>query len=405
MTHILKLSKSDPLIHVKAYGSVQILGIEEPEVHCEIGSPQLATLVEKDNEVFVTANASCDLRVPVSSSIKIEKVMGSAKISEINNNIDIERAFGNLVLYDIESANVEKVGGNFSVRQAKSHVQVEKVAGNLTAEDVESFACEKVGGNCRIKNVANNLHLAKAGGKFVGQSIREFAGNSKIGGSFTAHSMHLGGALQVGGSIKLRNVTFSGDPNLRAGGNIDVVFGKSQDNTKFIMRSNAKIRIKTQDKDETRIKGTCDYQLGDGLMSVNMAAGGSIYLSDQLNGVEDVVGDLSDEFNFEESAFSEMIRDRIDSATKMAEAKVKSAEIRLEQIREKVEKQRGFGLDIDFGEGGSSVRTPETPPPPVQRPAGKKGATDEERLMILQMLQDKKISVEDAETLFRALEE
>jgi hypothetical protein len=36
--------------------------------------------------------------------------------------------------------------------------------------------------------------------------------------------------------------------------------------------------------------------------------------------------------------------------------------------------------------------------------AGKKGATDEERLMILKMLQDGKITVDEAETLFKAME-
>ena len=120
---------------------------------------------------------------------------------------------------------------------------------------------------------------------------------------------------------------------------------------------------------------------------------------------EEIVGDLSDKFEFEESAFDEMIRSRVESATKVAEAKVKSAEIRLEQIREKLEKDRGYGLDFDFSESDMRTRGPQSPIPPVQRPTGKKGASDEERLMILQMLQDKKISVEEAETLFRALEE
>jgi hypothetical protein len=47
---------------------------------------------------------------------------------------------------------------------------------------------------------------------------------------------------------------------------------------------------------------------------------------------------------------------------------------------------------------------PQQPVPPDTRPAGKKGATDEERLMILKMLQDGKITVDEAETLFKAME-
>jgi hypothetical protein len=94
-----------------------------------------------------------------------------------------------------------------------------------------------------------------------------------------------------------------------------------------------------------------------------------------------------------------MIQERIESATRMAEAKVKAAEIRLEKMRERVEKHRGLHVDLEFGD------KPEQPVQPMARKAGRKGASDEERLMILKMLQEKKITVDEAETLFKALED
>lgn len=406
MTQILNLTIKDPLVRVKAYGSIQIFGTEETEVRCVIKSPQLATLIKEEGQVLITANASCDLHVPTGASIEIEKVMGSAKISKIQGKIDIAKVFGNLVLGDIGTADVEKVGGNFSVRKAQGPVQVEKVAGNLTVEDVESFICEKVGGSCQVKNVSGSLDIQKAGGKFLGQSIGDLVGGTKIGGSFTARGLQLCGDLNVGGRIKLTNVDFADDQNIRAGGSIDVTLSEVQKDLIFKLRSgDGKIRVKVQGDDIEHRGGTYQYQIGQGQMTVTLASGGHVFLTDQVDLEEEVVGDLSDQFEFEESAFSEMIRDRVESATKMADVKVKSAEIRLEKIREKLEKQRGFGLDFDFGEGEKRVKTPEVPTTPIQRPGSKKGATDEERLMILQMLQEKKITVEEAETLFRALEE
>lgn len=406
MTHILKITKDFPLVHVKAYDSVQIFGIDEKEVRCDIKSAQLATLVEEDGEVFVTANDSCDLHIPSSASLEIEKVMGSAKITGIKSKIDVTKVFGNLVLFDIDTADVEKVGGNFSVRKAGGSVQVEKVAGNLTVEDVDTFICEKVGGNCRVKNVLGRLDIQKAGGKFLGQSIADLASGTKIGGSFSAREIQLSGDLNVGGRIKLVNVNFTDDQNIRAGGNIDLTLADELKDIIFKLRSgDGKIRIKVHEDDIEHRGGTYEYQIGQGAMTVTLASGGHVSLMDQRDDEEDIVGDLSDQFEFEESAFSEMIRDRVESATKVAEAKVKTAEIRLEQIREKLEKQRGIDLDFGFGDSEKSVRRPETPMHAVKRPATKKGATDEERLMILQMLQEKKISVDEAETLFRALEE
>ena len=126
---------------------------------------------------------------------------------------------------------------------------------------------------------------------------------------------------------------------------------------------------------------------------------------------KEIIGDISHQFAFEETAFSELIQERAESATRRADAKIRIAEKRLEQIRDKVEKSRRVNLDLKvngktFAFTASPNTKPSVPPVPlITRPAGKKGASDEERLMILQMLQDKKITVEEAETLFRALEE
>ena len=114
------------------------------------------------------------------------------------------------------------------------------------------------------------------------------------------------------------------------------------------------------------------------------------------------MGDLSGFFAYEESALNEMIKERVESATRRAEAKIKATEIRLEHIQDEVEKNRGFRLDLELDDLKKTKLV--TPVPPVTRKAGKKGASDEERLMILKMLQDKQITVDEAEALFKALE-
>jgi hypothetical protein len=401
MTHILNLTRDDPVIHLKAYGGVQITGVDQADVQCEITAPQLATLVEEDGHVYVTVNASCRLSVPMSSSIEIERGMGSVKISNIQNGINVEKVLGNLVLNDIAAATIGKVGGNFSVRKASGSVQIEKVAGSLTVDDVSSFICEKVGGNCYARDIGGDFHLEKLGGKLMAQEIGGHTWVSKIGGSFVARGLQLQEDIKVGGNIRLLDSDCSGLTSLKAGGDIDLGFSEGVRDIKFSIQSGAhKIKIKT-DLDDLEIKDySYEYDLGDGIRAVSIAAGGSVTLTNQAHSSEDIVGDISDRFTYEESAFSELIQERIDSATRKAEAKVKTAEIRLDQIRERVAKHRGF--DEGHPDGAQS---PPRPDPPITRPAGKKGATDEERLMILKMLQDSKISVDEAEILFQALED
>lgn len=411
MTHILNLTRDDPVIHLKAYSGVQITGVESTEVVCEIHAPQLATLIEDDGHVYVTVNSSCRLTVPVSSSIEIEKGMGTAKISNIHNKIMVEKVLGNLILNDIGQAIIEKVGGNFSVHKAQGEVTVDKVAGSLTVDDVGAFHCEKVGGSCRVKAVHGDFSLEKAGGSFKGQTVAGATVVSKLGGSFTASAINLEGILKVGGSIKLYDCDFKEDLNLHAGGDIEIMINELQENLSLECRSGSgDIAIKLRNDDIRVEDHSYNYQIGEADTKLSLAAGGAIRLLDHVEEMHDVVGDLSDHFDFEESPLSEMIQERVQSATRRAEAKIKAAEIRLEQMQEHVSQMRGFDVDVKIPEFDYDYEMPPhvTYPqhvPPVTKPVGKKGASDEERLMILKMLQDKKITVEEAETLFQALED
>lgn len=407
MAHVLNLTRDDPIIHLKAYGGVKIKGVEQLEVTCEIDAPQLATLVEENGHVYVTVNSACRLQVPVKSSIEIERGMGSVMIETITGSISIEKVLGNLVLIDIDRAVVEKVGGNFAARKTSGIIKIEKIAGSLTVDDVHTILCEKVGGNCILHNVHGDCRIEKAGGKCLAQNVAGQAVFAKFGGNLKAREINLQSDVKVGGNIELINCKFANDLSLLAGGNVSIALLEDQTGLTMGIRSGGHdIKINAHGE-EIQTRGTeYDYQLGDGGVKISVGAGGSVSVIDAPKQGEDIIGDLSNRFTFEESAFSELIKERIDTATRRAEAKVKAAEIRLGQIQDRVEKFRGININVGFGddEDGDVPPIPKQPVPPVSRPAGKKGATDEERLMILKMLQDGTISVDEAETLFKAME-
>jgi len=411
MVHKLSLTKSDPVIHLKAYGGVQIRGVDGVEVDCEIDAPQLVTMVEEDGHVYITVNSSCNLSLPADSYIQIEKGMGSIEIQHIKNKIDIEKALGNLVLSDISEAVIGKVGGNFAVRNASGAVSVEKVGGNIVVTDAGAFHCEKIGGSCVTKNIAGDFSLEKAGGGLKAQSIGGLTQVLKLGGDATAKQITLNGDLHAGGDLQLVDFQLGRKRvDLRAGGDIQLEIGDAFSDTGFEFHSRGKkIQVRVNADDLFIENDSYDYQIGTPDKHLEVTAGGDISLTGVQQPDEDVVGDVSDHFGFEESAFSEMIRERIESATRRAEAKIKTAEIRLEQMKEHMGKVGDLDINVDFGDLGNlgipkSTFSGVPPVPPVSRPAGKKGATNEERLMILKMLQDKKITVDEAEKLFKALE-
>jgi hypothetical protein len=203
----------------------------------------------------------------------------------------------------------------------------------------------------------------------------------------------------------LSGFEFDDQINMKAGGSIDLELGDELKDGVFDLKSGAfEIRIKLGDDDLKIHDGIYTYNLGEGGPNLSGAAGGAISLRHISEPEVDLVGDLSKHFTHEESVFSELIQEQVESATRLAEAKIRAAELRLEQIRDQVDKHRGFNIDID--PDIHIPTSPQSPPvPPVNRPVGKKGASDEERLMILKMLEDKLITVDEAETLFKALDD
>lgn len=415
MTHILKISKADPIIHIKAYGGVVIRGVEQDEVQCEIEAPQLATLMEDGGHVYITANSSCELTIPINASIDMEKGMGSVSISNVKNKIEIEKVLGNLVLVDVGAAQIERVGGNFSVKNASGRIYLEKINANLVIDGVESFHCEKVGGNAIIKGVTGKFYLTKTAGNFKAEDIPGSMQFERANGSITVRSVNVKGDLRADGDIRLININFDDDLDLKAGGDIVIQVSEDFPGASLDLRSGGqKITLRTGDVDMQLNDSTLEYQLGSNTRELFASAGGNIEILEGFDPNEEIIGDVSSHLTFEETALSELIRERVTSATRRADAKVRITEKRLEQMQDRVEKLRGINLNLDVNGKKISLTSdnPSVPPippippvPPVTRPAGEKGASDEERLMILKMLQDKKITVDEAEALFKALEE
>lgn len=429
MTQTLTLSHDKPIVHIKAYGGLQITGIDSNVVTCEADSPELVTLVAEEDHVYVTANASCQLTLPISSSIEIEKGMGSIEIEQNQNLITIEKVLGNLILQHINIAKVGKVGGNFSVRHASDMISVAKVGGELVVDSVGSFDGEKIGGECYCKDIQGDFKLGKAGGGAKSENVAGKLLLGKLGGSLVAQNVNIAEDISVGGDIQIKMFSISGsdislkaggdvqvsldkwhegkDLSLNAGGDVDLRLDEGFEGASFSLSSGAEdIRINFKDQNLVINEGHYEYRVGSSDRRVNVAAGGDIVVSGLTNvefKVNEVIGDLSDYFDYQESPFSELIQDRVRYATRKADAKIKAAQIRLDQMQEQVEKFRGFEIGLG-GEENRPEAAPKPPIPPVSRKPGKKGATDEERLMILKMLQEKKITVDEAETLFQALE-
>jgi hypothetical protein len=165
------------------------------------------------------------------------------------------------------------------------------------------------------------------------------------------------------------------------------------------------------------------FTLGEGKATVSLTAGGDVTVTNRADEWESKVEFDSSaredvfapgEFPGIPADLHERISRRVEEATRRALRQTKQAEWQSERVQRKVEvalrraeekiraaERRSTHMGVSFGRTGAGSERPAPPPPPA-RPSDP--VSDEERLTILRMLQEKKISLQDAEKLLAALE-
>ena len=209
---------------------------------------------------------------------------------------------------------------------------------------------------------------------------------------------------------------------LKAGGDIHLHVPLDMDARLDLSSGAADIRIHVKDQKVSVEQEDYVFSMGMGARSVRARAGGDIVVSDEPFDVDRIAHDFehmeahwsgwSSRHNPAEhfQDLEHRIRRQTERATHRAEERVKAA-------MERVERQSRF-REQAFGKLGSLIgfaaqaRQPEppvppTPPMPTGMPTEMEGSsqvTNDERMLVLKMLQEHKITVDEAENLLAALE-
>lgn len=371
---------------VKCSGDLFLRGEEQAEVRFQSSEDRIRVQQSNDN-VYVETHSSMDLSVPRRSTIIIERVGGSAFVQDLEGTLTVL-----------------------------------KVGGDLALQRVGSVRVEKAGGSCLIEDVRDALSIGKIGGDLtVRQVVGPFTAGT-IGGSASLQLAGIGNAeARVGGDTRLYFTQSVGEHiALKSGGNIDLFVPENANAAFNLVANGERVEVHLHRQGEQVIDKDFELRryeltLGGGDGKVEMIAGGDIRLSDEEITPEPITEELdrremawkearerhghpswSGGFGFDRSsAWADMISRRAQEAARRAEQRAQSAIRRTEeQIRQAAEREMGR---TDWH--GRGRPTPPPPPPPPAAPV-----TEKERLMILQMLQDGKITVEQAEMLLAAME-
>lgn len=319
---------------------------------------------------------------------------------------------------------IERVSGDANLRNLAGAVQIQRVGGDLAAQTIGALDVQAVGGDCTVVGSTGPLTIQRVGGDFQGSQLTGPVRLDGVGGD--AILKVAGGAIHIraGGDLDLWLGGSDGE-NIRAQSNGDVLIGLPQNgNADLDLNSRGRdIKVEIAGGTEEIEKRFHHLVLGDGSQKISVEAGGDIYvtdhpgeLADKFDGLNDLEDELEESWKNADEARSENLEDfsfdfsnraeeltnrinkRVEEAMRQADTRMQEAMKRLEQRTRRLERH-GFVPPI-----------PPFPPVGPRRPgadiptAKKAGASEEEKLLILKMLQEKKITVEEAEKLLEALE-
>ena len=361
MARSIHVGSSPQIIINSVSGDLSIIGWDGEDML--IKSDEEARVEQRNGAIHLSSDDDLFLRIPMGALLLLKTVDGDVAIRGVMGDIELKAVGGDLSIREAGSIAIETVEGDFNLRGAKKSLYVKNAHGDVSIREVE--------GSITLDSVADDL------------ALRGARGNIKV---------------NVGEDVVVYlEPKPDGEYSITAGDDILLVLRNNANAT--LTMSSDRINVDwpgIKDEDETERVVT----LGNGSAKISLKAGSKIRVSNNAE-----AGESAEEFgnfaglNFDWSGFGERISKRVEQATARATRRVEEAARRAERHAERqagrfARHAKHGPWNWDFGPKG----VPNPPPHPSEP------VSEDERMAILKMLAEKKITAEQAEQLLAALE-
>lgn len=349
-------------------GDLRLSGREGLNLEAQAPDHGELTLEEQDGALQLNCRSGCLVFLPKDTRVEAQNVGGDARLTDVQADVLVRKVGGDLVLRRVATSSFELVGGDMQLKGAAGDLSIDVLGGDAVIQDVE--------GSVHMRSVGGDLILDDVRGKLA----------CSVGGDISATiGLNAEGPIELsaGGDLACRLVEgVSATLHVQAGGDLHLPVGLERNETGEIV-------------------------IDGGEKSIELTAGGDLSVrvgTREMGAPEDFVGDILTEVDAKlaemEARFSALgagldsfdadrIGERVRRAVRRAQRKTEQAERKAMRAEAKLGR---FSIPkVSFGsEFGSTSSKPEV--------------SDEERLAILKMVEEGKISVDEAESLFKALE-
>jgi DUF4097 and DUF4098 domain-containing protein YvlB len=371
-------SSESPEINIESVsGSLQIKSWDDKGIRIEAHREEDLKFTFNDDTLELSCDGDCVIRCPESSELSINAVSGNAVIAGIETEVNIANVSGSLTLKGVGGTSIGDVSGTLTARNVEGDLTVKNVSGNATLRDIE--------GDVQADEVSANISLRE----IEGEVFARCSGNADLHLSPEGHEV-----------------------DVEASGNMFCFIEEGTDAEVFLESDAEHIQVYTNNGRQVINGRKHQFTLGDGGSEVRLKASGHIDFRsrskvgdvgfdidldlDEMSGLADeiseqvtsqVEGQL-ESLNEQLEALSNRLRNSGDRAARNAQRHVEAAQRRLQHKLHMRQTRMRRGKIVNVG----SVAKNADP------------VSVAERALILQMVQDKKVSVDEAEMLLNALE-
>ncbi len=428
-----RISTSEsPRIEVTAcQGDLAVATWDNAEVLIEVESEEVLTVEEREGAVALVSNRDCSLTVPAGASLIVVQVQGDLSVQGARGIVEVATVQGDVQFQDgAASASLSTVQGDLTVERWAAAVSAGTVRGDARVRQVDGpvefgtvggdLLAEKINGPLSARSVAGDAYLRQLNGMLYLSDV----GADLFGRAWTAGA----DVAQVGGDVSLKTVfvgPFTYD--IQARGNLVVKALPGSSATFTLQAAKGQIRGKGV-TGEMAEEGQWQGAIENGEAQVTLTSThGNVLLKTAGERDEDQerdafailaadLGRIGAEAGVAAQELAWRIQQRVaeklatidleaiarreaEKARRQAEREAAKTQRMAEKARRKAERaqkkaqqkvQRRFEWETGRGR---------------QRRAGRgQASSEEERLAVLKMLAEGKISTQEAETLLQALE-
>ena len=390
-------------VEIVSGGTLYLTGWNRDEIRIKELSDQDEVKKKKTQLNLAFANDAI-IHVPHSLEIAIDAVGGDASIRGIRGKLEISTVGGDLSLMNIDSAKIGTVGGDLIANHVQGDLLIENTGGDGLVDNIK--------GQISLQHVGGDVHLDKVGG---------------------------GIEVITGGDARL---SFNPVPwqayQVKAGGDISASIPDESSVDLSIHSEKEDITVIVGDIDQKLNDKDFSQQLGEGGPALMLSAGGQVFLTgdsftwlsnikinaDELENlavdfsaqtaeqIKNQLGHLEEDLRESLSGLSESldsmgiseenlqkIASQIEDSSRVV---VHKAEVAAVKAQAKVEKKIALARKKAFKFKSKTKEFDVNEFLATQEQ--KRTVSADERMLILEMLQKKKISPEEADDLLQALE-